>query len=101
MRVDLTTSGTGAADNASASRAERGAATNQTNDPNAAAAVDRAQFSFDPARIRSLTAQTLSLPEIRQTKVSSLAQAIGSGAYKVDTAKVASALASAYGAGIL
>jgi len=101
MRVDLTTSGTGAVDSTRASCTGR-AATNQTQESaNANVAVDRAQFSFDPTRIRALTAQALGAPEIRQTQVSALAQAIGSGQYQVDPGRVADAMVSAYGAGTL
>jgi flagellar biosynthesis anti-sigma factor FlgM len=102
MRVDLTTSDIGHTDNGSSARTGRGAAqsASQTEDPaSAGIAVDRTQFSFDQTRIRSLTAQALSAPEVRQAKVSSLAQAIGSGEYSVDAGKIAGAMISAYGGG--
>jgi len=102
MRVDLTTSGAGQTDHASTPRTGRGAATAQTSgqaeDPGS---TDWAQFSFDQLRIRSLTAQALSSPEVRQAKVSSLAEAIGRGQYTVDAGKVADAIVSTYSDGTL
>jgi len=98
MRIDPTTGGLGQTATASASRAGRsgGSATPAQEPANGSAAVDRAQFSFDQTRIRSLTEQALSAPEVRQEKVSSLAQAVGSGAYTVDARNVASAIIAAY-----
>lgn len=104
MRVDLTTGGAGQTEGAGSSHSARSgsAASNSTSAASAAnepasgsAGADRAQFSYDQTRIRSLTEQALSAPEIRQAKVSSLAQSIGSGQYSVDAGKVASAIAAA------
>lgn len=98
MRVDLTTGGLQQPENSKPGRAgQSGTAANQSSasagaSAAASTAVDRAQFSFDQARIQSLAAQALAAPEIRQAKVAALGQAIGNGEYSVDAAKVADAM---------
>jgi flagellar biosynthesis anti-sigma factor FlgM len=103
MRVDLTSSSLGQTGGAGSARADRSArASSEADEPAAASlAVDRAQFSYDQTSIRSLAAQALAAPEIRQIKVSSLAQSVGNGSYTVDAGKVAGALVAAYGGGAL
>ena len=99
MRIDLTNSGLQSVDSAATNRtAPRAAAARETGDPaHAAVAIDHAQFSFDQARIQSLTAHVLSAPEVREAKVASLTQAIESGQYTLDAARIAGAMVSAYG----
>ena len=62
-------------------------------------AVDEARFSSDPARIQSLTNQVLAQPEIRQSKVDALQQAIGNGEYSISPSQVADAMVSDLGGG--
>jgi flagellar biosynthesis anti-sigma factor FlgM len=100
MRTDLTTNGLQQPQNTGTERAAKGTAGNQTGaTAEASTAGDRANFSFDPARIGALTAQALAAPEIRQAKVASLAQAIRSGGYMVDATRVASAMAAEWSGG--
>ncbi len=108
MRIDPTTSGIEQPDNSKTGRA--GQPANQSNQANARAAasagastgasatIDRTQFSFDQARVQTLESQVLAAPEIRQAKVSSLEQAIGSGGYSVDAGKVAEAMTAEFSA---
>ena len=98
MRIDLTSSGLQPTENAGSQKTgQRGAASSGAQDTGTAgAAGDSAQFSFDQTRIQSLAAQALSAPEVREAKVSSLAQAISTGEYSVDASKVAGAIVSAY-----
>ena len=98
MRIDLTSSGLQQTENAGSQKAgQRGAAAAETQATGkAGTAGDSTQFSFDQTRIQSLAGQALSAPEIRAAKVSSLADAISTGAYRVDPAKVAGAIISAY-----
>jgi flagellar biosynthesis anti-sigma factor FlgM len=101
MRIDLTNSGPQQAENAGTRRtAPNAPAAKPAADPaNATVAIDRAQFSFDPAHIQALTAQALSAPEVRQEKVASLTQAVEKGQYSLDAAKIAGAIVSAYSSG--
>lgn len=79
---------------------QTGAATRQTEESSkTAASGDFAQFSFSPARVYSLASQALSAPETRQAKVSALAQAIASGNYRIDAAKIADAITAEYNGG--
>jgi negative regulator of flagellin synthesis FlgM len=76
---------------------QAGASTSQTEDSsNTTASGDLAQFSFNQARIHSLASHALASPEIRQAKVSALAQAIASGTYRLDPAKIADAITAEY-----
>lgn len=53
---------------------------------------DQAQLSGARTQVEALAAQASQLPEIRQERVESLRQAVGSGQYRPDSAKVAGAL---------
>ncbi|MGA3194167.1 MAG: flagellar biosynthesis anti-sigma factor FlgM [Terriglobales bacterium] len=75
-----------AASQASAGGGAAGASTE------ANANADRTQFSLTPSRVQALAAQALGAPEVRASKVASLGQAIGSGGYSVDAARVADAI---------
>jgi flagellar biosynthesis anti-sigma factor FlgM len=100
MRIDLTTSGLQPSENAGSQKTgQRGAAASGTQDSAKTGATgDSAQFSssFDQTRIQALSAQALSAPEIREAKVSSLAQAVNTGGYTVDAAQVADSIISGY-----
>lgn len=77
--------------------AQTGVAANQAENSSATVtSADRAHFSFDQARVHSLVSQAMSAPEIRQAKISALAQAIASGRYSVDAAKVADAITAEF-----
>jgi len=54
--------------------------------------VDQASFSFDQTRLQSLGAQVLAQPEIRDSKVQALQEAIGGGSYSIPPSQVADAL---------
>jgi flagellar biosynthesis anti-sigma factor FlgM len=60
---------------------------------------DRICFLFDKTRMQSLAAHVLAQPDIRETKVRSLQQAIGNGEYSVPAGRVAEALVSDLGVG--
>jgi flagellar biosynthesis anti-sigma factor FlgM len=98
MRINLTSSGLQPAENTGSQKTgQRGAgAIGNQGSRQAPAAGDSAQFSFDQTHIQSLAAQALSAPEVRQSKVASLAHAINTGEYRVDAAQVAGAIVSAY-----
>ena len=98
MRIDLTTGGRQATENAGSQKTgqREAAATGVHDSSQAGTASDSARFSFDQTRIQSLAAQALSAPEVRQARVASLAHAISTGEYSVDAAKVAGAIVSAY-----
>ncbi len=53
---------------------------------------DQAQLSGAHTQVEALAAQAAQLPEVRQERVESLRQAVGSGQYRVDAGKVAGAL---------
>jgi flagellar biosynthesis anti-sigma factor FlgM len=59
---------------------------------NLAAAADRTTLNSAGTSVQLLTKQVLESPEIRQDKVDATRQSIGSGAYKVDPAKIADAM---------
>jgi flagellar biosynthesis anti-sigma factor FlgM len=61
--------------------------------------LDQTRFSFDQAGVRSLEAQVLAQPEIRDAKVQSLQQAIRSGEYSVPISQVADAVSGELGTG--
>ena len=101
MRVDFTNHGTeppekgkagraGSKGTASAGSAQSGASAR----PESAVGVDRTNLSFDQARVETLEAKTLAAPEVRMEKVAPLQQAVSSGNYQVDPAKVAEAIAA-------
>jgi flagellar biosynthesis anti-sigma factor FlgM len=100
MRVDYTTFGTEPPDNNKTGRAGQTEAaetaarnTSGSNSPG----VDQANFSSDPTRAQTLQAQVLAQPEVREAKVQSLQQAIGSGNYSVSAGQIADALVSEFG----
>jgi flagellar biosynthesis anti-sigma factor FlgM len=103
MRVDFTTFGVEPPENSKtggagpAGNSGRGATSSTAG--SSTAGVDQTRFSFDPARIQSLQAQVLAQPEIRDAKVRSLQQAIGSGEYSVPASHVAAALINELGGG--
>lgn len=57
-------------------------------------AGDRASLSSGSTAVASLVSAALSSPEVRQSKVDSLRQAINSGQYQVDPARIASAMSA-------
>jgi flagellar biosynthesis anti-sigma factor FlgM len=108
MKVDLTNFAAEVPDNGKSSRAVKagtsggietsgaapGAASNIGS--NLASNIDQASFSFDQSRVRSLAAQVLAEPEIRQSKVQLLQQAIGNSQYSVSPGQIAEALAKEF-----
>jgi|SRR5450631_3242304 len=59
-----------------------------------AAANEGATFSAGKVGVNTLEAQVLATPEIRQDRVEALRQAISSGNYQLDPAKMADAMLS-------
>jgi flagellar biosynthesis anti-sigma factor FlgM len=57
-----------------------------------APSTDEARFSFDHTRVQSLKAQVLAQPEVREAKVQTVQQAIGSGEYSIPPSQLAGAL---------
>lgn len=57
---------------------------------------DRATLSSDSAPASSLASIALNSPEIRQSKVDTLAQSIQNGEYDLDPVKIASAMIDDY-----
>jgi flagellar biosynthesis anti-sigma factor FlgM len=53
---------------------------------------DRTTFHTDIPSVQALTSQAMNFPEIRQSKVDSLRQAVGSGTYQVNSTKTAEAM---------
>ena len=53
---------------------------------------DRATLSSDTASVQSLTATALNSPEIRQSKVDSLREAVNNGTYQLDPTKIAASI---------
>jgi flagellar biosynthesis anti-sigma factor FlgM len=53
---------------------------------------DRATLSSDSTSVSSLVSQALSSPEVRQDTVDSLKQAVSSGQYELDPAKIAASI---------
>jgi len=111
MRVDFKTFGTepreqvmtGRGGQTGAAKTGGGSTSSSTsinptiNAPNTASGLDQIRLSFDETRVRSLAAQVLAQPEIRQAKVDALQQAIGNGEYSVVPSQVASSLVSDLG----
>ena len=104
MRIDFTNYGfegpekskagkAGQSGTATATAATTTSAGNAGATSSSGAGADQTNFSFDPARVESLTNQALAAPEVRQQKVASLQQAVANGAYTVDPAQVATAIA--------
>jgi flagellar biosynthesis anti-sigma factor FlgM len=89
MRIDLF--------NSAASQIASEQSSQQVNAQNAAktgrsASEDRATLTSDSTSVGSLVSAALSSPEIRQDKVDSLRQAIGSGQYTLDPAQIAASM---------
>ena len=57
-----------------------------------ASSEDEASFSFDQTRVQSLKAQVLAQPEIREGRVQTVQQAIGTGEYSIPASQLAGAL---------
>ena len=55
-------------------------------------AEDRVTLTSTQQNVASLTAQAMNVPQMRQDKIDSLRQAIGSGSYQLDSAKIAQAI---------
>lgn len=62
---------------------------------NAVPSADRAQLSTDQATIQALSAAVLQLPEIRQEKVTALAEQVQKGSYAVPAKQTGEALLTA------
>jgi flagellar biosynthesis anti-sigma factor FlgM len=98
MRIDSTNLGVESPESSKTGRAgQNGGARSASASTSASstantAGVDQARFSFDQARVRSLQAQVLAQPEVREAKVQSLRQAINGGNYSVPASQVADAL---------
>jgi negative regulator of flagellin synthesis FlgM len=89
MRIDLF--------NSAASQIANEQSSQQVNAQNTAktgqsASEDRATLTSDSTSVGSLVSAALSSPEIRQDKVDSLRQAINSGQYDLDPAKIAASM---------
>jgi flagellar biosynthesis anti-sigma factor FlgM len=103
MRVDFTGSGLEPPEKSTTGRAGHAEATGTGTGTEAGSGasnvsgVDQTHFSFDQTRVQSLEAHVLAQPEIREAKVQSLQQAIGSGEYSVPASQVADALVSEFG----
>ncbi len=57
---------------------------------------DRATLTSDSVSVHSLVSTALSSPEVRQDKVASLRQAVNSGQYELDPAKIAASMVDDY-----
>lgn len=55
---------------------------------------DHTTLSSDSTMAKSLVAQALSMPDVRQERVQALRQAVSSGTYQVDPQKLATAMMS-------
>ena len=53
---------------------------------------DRTTLHTDSQSVQALTSQALNSPEIRQGKVDTLRQSVGSGEYQIDPAAIAGAM---------
>jgi len=96
MRVDFTTSGLEPPEKSLTGRAGHAEQTG-TGTEASTTGVDQTRFAFDQTRVQLLEAHVLAQPEIREAKVQSLQQAIGSGEYSVPASQVADALVSEFG----
>jgi flagellar biosynthesis anti-sigma factor FlgM len=89
MRIDLF--------NSTASQIATEQSSQQVNAPGApksglSSEEDRATLTSDSTSVGSLVKTALSSPEVRQDKIDSLRQAIGSGQYELDPAKIAASM---------
>jgi flagellar biosynthesis anti-sigma factor FlgM len=57
--------------------------------------ADSAQLSTDQAKLQALSAAVLQLPEVRQEKVTALAEQVQQGSYQVSAQQTAEALMNA------
>ncbi len=101
MRIDLRNSSAGSSAEQTGASKQTSASANLTKSNasgnavwDSGASADSVRFSFDQARVASLTKQALAAPEVRQQTVAALRQAIAAGMYTVDASKVAGALAA-------
>lgn len=60
-----------------------------------ASTEDRVTLASSGSTVQSLTTQAMNTPQVRQDKVDTLRQAISSGSYQLDSAKIASAISAA------
>jgi flagellar biosynthesis anti-sigma factor FlgM len=89
MRIDPFNSSAGQISNEPGSQqvsAQNTAKSGQT------AAEDRATLTSDSTSVGSLVSTALSSPDVRQDKVASLQQSIGSGQYVLDPVKIAASM---------
>jgi flagellar biosynthesis anti-sigma factor FlgM len=93
MRIDLS--------NTSARELSGELSSQQVTAKGAAAAAqagseDRATFTSDPVSVKSLVTSALSSPEVRQSTVDSLKQAVSSGTYELNPSKIAASMVDDY-----
>jgi flagellar biosynthesis anti-sigma factor FlgM len=89
MRIDLF--------NSTASQIASEQSAQQVNAPNTSKSglsneEDRATLTSDSTSVGSLVSTALNSPELRQDKINSLRQAIGSGQYDLDPGKIAASM---------
>jgi negative regulator of flagellin synthesis FlgM len=60
--------------------------------PDASGEGDRTTLTSGAGSVESLVSQALTSPEVRQSKVESLQQAVSSGQYQIDPDKIAGAM---------
>jgi flagellar biosynthesis anti-sigma factor FlgM len=101
MRVDFTNFGVEPPEKGKTGRAGHSGDAGNTAMSGAsdASGIDQATFSYDPTKVETLKAEVLAQPDIRETKVQSLQQAIGNGEYSVLPGQIAEAIASDLGTG--
>jgi flagellar biosynthesis anti-sigma factor FlgM len=87
MRIDLTNPVAGqiASEASGKPSGAQGAAGSEASE-------DRATLSSGAASVDSLVSQAMQSPEVREDKVASLRQAIGSGNYQLDPAGIAASM---------
>ena len=91
MRIDLFNSAASQIASEQSSQqvnAQNAAKTGQS----AAGSEDRATLTSDSTSVGSLVSAALSSPELRQDKIDSLRQAISTGQYDLDPAKIAASM---------
>jgi flagellar biosynthesis anti-sigma factor FlgM len=88
MRIDLYNS---AATELASEQASQRVSTENASKSGGPQGEDRTTLS-DAASVDSLVSKALSSPEVRQDKVDSLKQAVNSGQYDLDPAKIAGAM---------
>jgi flagellar biosynthesis anti-sigma factor FlgM len=93
MRIDLVNSSAGELSSELSSQqvsAQGAAQTGKTG------TEDRATFTSDSTSVNSLVSAALKFPEVRQDKVDGLRQAVNSGQYQLDPAKIAASMVDEY-----